>query len=211
MRCFGFLNRFRVPKNQVLPTPNELVRIVNQNEKESNSTSIDHLKQTLRCMHDKVSCIYVFELGKVSVLRHSMQIPSHYDNNSSVIKFGRTNDLVRRATEHLKTYSGFEGVNLRLLKFLFISNEFTPEAERRIKHFFVDNLFPFKTFKELAVLKPTDLRYLNNAFDSIRDICSLRVDLLVSKIAHLERENASKSELITALKSNSAITNVSVM
>ena len=62
------------------------------------------LREVLGKSTSNVSCIYRFVLNKCKDLRKEMDIPKDVPDNYTIIKYGYTDDLVRRTNEHIKTY-----------------------------------------------------------------------------------------------------------
>jgi len=76
------------------------------------ATNPDVIKAILsRCM-SKMSCVYLFNVGKITELRkHEDQLKLF--KKGCLYKFGRTDDLFRRTTEHCGTYGKLTGNDRR--------------------------------------------------------------------------------------------------
>ena len=62
------------------------------------------LRQVLSTSSTNVPCIYRFALGTCKNLRNEMNISSNVPDDHIIIKYGYTDNLVRRTREHMKTY-----------------------------------------------------------------------------------------------------------
>jgi hypothetical protein len=83
-----------------------------------------------------ISCIYLFSLGTVGSLRKTFNIPTDMKDNDIVVKYGRTEDLDRRTTEHNNDYGKLENVELRLLMYSFVDSSYAVDAENDIAAFY---------------------------------------------------------------------------
>ena len=96
--------------------------------------SLKQLKTMLKVYAGKFSCIYLLELGTVSSLRNLFSISLDIPDDVIVYKYGFTDDIVRRLTEHTKDYGNLKGVNVYLSTFTFIDEAYMSIAETEIKH-----------------------------------------------------------------------------
>lgn len=158
------------------------------------------LKTILNLSVDKVSCVYLFRLGTVGDLRVKMKINEGYVDESIVVKFGRTNDLVRRSKEHEKLYNEITGVDIKLYKYLCIDQEYTVDAENQLKKFFEDNMVNYKSFKEIAILPKNQEKFLNQCLTHVKETCGNRVKFLQCEIEQLKKEILLKNDTISVIK-----------
>ena len=94
--------------------------------------------RTLKAIFDKHAttfpCIYLMSLGKVRDLRETFGIPSDKSDDSTVYKFGFSEDLARRVREVQSEYSKFPGVTtVHPAIFQFIDTKYTSEAENEVR------------------------------------------------------------------------------
>ena len=93
--------------------------------------------RTLKAIFDKHAttfpCIYLMSLGKVRDLRETFGIPSDKSDDSTVYKFGFSEDLARRVSEVQSEYSKFPGVTVHPAIFQFIDTKYTSEAENEVR------------------------------------------------------------------------------
>ena len=93
--------------------------------------------RTLKAVLDKHAAtfpsIYLMSLGKVSDLRETFGISSEKPDDSTVYKFGFTEDLSRRVIELENQYSKMKGVTMTLGTFYFVDPKYTSEAENKVR------------------------------------------------------------------------------
>lgn len=80
--------------------------------------------------------MYLFNVGKVSNLRKTLDIHDDYDDEDFVIKWGMTDDLNRRLGEHQNTFSKLKGAKLELITFSYIDTQFISKAKTDLKKYF---------------------------------------------------------------------------
>ena len=93
--------------------------------------------RTLKAIFDKHAttfpCIYLMSLGKVRDLRETFGIPADKSDDSTVYKFGFSEDLARRVSEVQSEYSKFPGVTVHPAIFQYIDTKYTSEAENEVR------------------------------------------------------------------------------
>ena len=89
--------------------------------------------RTLKAIFDKHAAtfpsIYLMSLGKVRELRETFEIPDNKPDESTVYKFGFTEDLSRRVIELEAEYSKLPGVTMTIGTFHIIDTKYTSEAK----------------------------------------------------------------------------------
>lgn len=109
----------------------------------------DELEQIFNYHSKSISCIYLFELGKVEFLREIFSVCDTIPNNYVIYKFGLTTELQRRSTEHIDYYGNLENVQIKLIKYTHINIYHLYGAEKDIRDFFVSNRMMLKINKNL--------------------------------------------------------------
>lgn len=93
--------------------------------------------RTLKAIFDKHAAtfpsIYLMSLGKVRELREIFGIPANKSDESTVYKFGFTEDLSRRVIELETEYSKLPGVTMTIGTFHIIDTKYTSEAENEVR------------------------------------------------------------------------------
>jgi hypothetical protein len=131
--------------------------------------SVKNIRAVFRTCSKKVPCIYRFSLGTAKTLRKSMNLPDEIDDNFIIIKYGLTEDLDRRSSEHARDYEKIKGVNLGLMEFSYIDPKFLSEAEVDIKEYFQTNEISVKyeKYAELIAINPKHEKQIKKQFKYI--------------------------------------------
>jgi len=127
------------------------------------ATNPDVIKAILSKCMSKMSCVYLFNVGKITELRkHDDQLKLF--KKGCLYKFGRTDDLFRRTTEHCGTYGKLNGNDLKLQYFSPVDHRDDVSAEDEIRSFFSEtgpygrSMFcELGTFDELVVLDRSEV------------------------------------------------------
>lgn len=93
--------------------------------------------RTLKAIFDKHAStfpsIYLMTLGKVRDVRETFGIPADKPDDSTVYKFGFSEDLSRRVIELETEYSKLPGVRMQIATFQIIDAKYTSEAENEVR------------------------------------------------------------------------------
>jgi predicted GIY-YIG superfamily endonuclease len=122
---------------------------------------------SFRCLH-KIPGLYLVFIGKVKDLRDTMNIceeeyPPGEFNSAYVCKFGLTDDIQRRVTEHQNSRSGYGRYSktVQLHWCININESVLGKAEQNLSKFFDKNGMKFQftdehgvDHKELVIIKP---------------------------------------------------------
>ena len=102
----------------------------------------------------KFSCIYLFILGFVKDLRKSMNIDNSCEDDEIICKWGRTDDIKRRTSEHEIAFEKIDNVNLQLKYFVYIDDTYCSKAESKLKNYYndIDANFKYSNYEELIVV-----------------------------------------------------------
>ena len=157
---------------------------------------VNLMRQVLKAGTTSTTCVYRFSLGKAKTLRQSMNISNSINDDFTIIKYGYTNDLVRRSSEHVKTYEKINGVKLELMNYVCIDPIHLSKAEVDIKKFFVTIGMPVKyeSFAELVAINPKHENDVKKQFKYLYDTYSGTIKTLSEKIEELQRENMKLQE-----------------
>jgi hypothetical protein len=131
--------------------------------------SVESMRNALKPYSSKLSSIYCFSLGTGDGLRNSMNLPSTINDDDIVIKFGYTDDLDRRSSEHLRKYKNIEGVCVRLMEFVYIDPEYLSQAETDMKHFFraMETPVEYMNERELIAINPNHLAQIKKQYSML--------------------------------------------
>lgn len=175
-----------------------------KNEKISLASSLmgiptNILKNVLKSCMNPTPCIYMFTLGHVKDLRLSMNIDKKYNDDMIVCKYGKTDNLERRISEHEKTYGSIKGCDLNVKYYSYIDPLNITQAENNIRTYFksMNAHIVYDKHKELIIV---DKKTLN-------DQISVQYEILVKMYAGSVTElNAKIKQLEQQIITNDAIT-----
>uniref|UniRef100_A0A6C0HX92 Bro-N domain-containing protein n=1 Tax=viral metagenome TaxID=1070528 RepID=A0A6C0HX92_9ZZZZ len=154
------------------------------------------VKEVCKKSTSPISCIYLFSLGTVASLRKTFNINSInniYNDNDIVIKYGRTEDLERRTTEHNNDYGKLENVELRLMMYSFVDSSYASDAETDIANYINNNnhfsKHKFEGRNELAIISKDKIDMIKKEYEKIRKIYAGSLKELLNEIERLKQEN----------------------
>jgi predicted GIY-YIG superfamily endonuclease len=154
----------------------------------------------------QIPCIYLFTLGTVGELRASMNISDDYDDDALIVKYGRTDDLHRRTTEHRADFCKIKGINLNLKQYHYIDPTHASKAEKELKDYFkqLKIKFTYELFEELVVI---DYKSLNTIIkEKLNDIGSKyggiiqNINLQLQLLTHNHEKELLKKDNIIGKK-----------
>jgi len=147
-------------------------------------------------------CIYLFEFGTLnnSDIRESFKVDDddYTDRTYTISKFGLTDDLPKRSSEHEATYGAMNGVNMKLIFFQYIDPLFLSKAETLLKHLIkkIGLSFKYKNHTELIAYTKADFKFIQEQFQMIGNKYRGRVAEIVDINKELEHQlNESKYKL----------------
>ena len=133
--------------------------------------------RTLKAIFDKHAAtfpsIYLMSLGKVRDLRETFGISADKPDESTVYKFGFTEDFSRRVIELESEYSKLPGVAMTIGTFHIIDTKYTSEAESEVREtcaaFEVRVKKTTQGFNELIVLDDKQFANMKKLYRRIGD------------------------------------------
>ena len=134
-----------------------------------------NLTKSFRGLLNSKAGVYLVRIGKVKELRESMNISKelHPDDNAYLYKFGKSNDCIRRFSEHTsKSGYGCYSNSISMNTFVFMDESKITKAESELhayfsnlKHTFTDTAG--KSHNELVVLTTIDLKQAKEKYDHL--------------------------------------------
>jgi len=100
------------------------------------NVDVSTVTQLFRKSCRAIPCVYLFEVGRVGEMRTHFNLDDFKNDNEKVYKYGRTEDMARRAGEHQKTYGKLKGNTFGLSVFSYIDEKNASKAETKLKHYF---------------------------------------------------------------------------
>jgi hypothetical protein len=170
------------------------------------------VQSVFRCSVNKLPCIYLYVIGKVSdikahcIANNDFIALDEYSENDLVYKFGCADDIERRTKEHNKTYGKMTN-SFGLKHFTYIDKAYIHKAEATLKHYFqASNMYVNdKKRVELVVIPKEKESYVKEIFHNIFMMYAgstreIQHDLLIKNQIIEEKEHliAVKDQLIRA-------------
>lgn len=151
----------------------------------------DTVKAFCDVINTKLSVVYMFRIGSVKDLRNQLNIPTEYPDRADVYKYGRTNDIKRRFSEHLRDkYSKRYGFETRLVAAWFVDNKRSPKAEIELEAYLEDKgfrldsaihteiaIFSIKSSEMTRKLDPLFSQYANEMKTLQNLVCKLEASI----------------------------------
>jgi len=150
--------------------------------KDNSGCCVDDVRETLKTITSKVSCIYLLVLGTVKELRTIMNIQTDFNDECYVIKYGKTDDLSKRLIEHKRTFKNVDNILLRLKYVACVDSQYISTAEVDIKKAIKMQkaIFRFGDMTELAIVSNEQLNELKNVYKKCGTQYRGQLELIVS-------------------------------
>ena len=121
--------------------------------------SIHAIKEAFKTSSGKTPCVYLFIIGNANELLKT----DIYSKDTMLYKFGKTDDLPRRSSEHERDFKKMNKINhIELMLFSVIDPKYITEAvftlqgknqrENSLKQFFRSSIINYENKEELIVL-----------------------------------------------------------
>jgi hypothetical protein len=139
-----------------------------------------------------VPCIYLFSLGKAKCLRKSMNLDETIPDDHIIVKYGLTENLIRRTGEHIRTYEKtIKNSKLKILQYVYVDTKYLQNAENDIKDFFKDIETPInshKSFNELVAINPNHIKQIQRQYKLLHNEFAGCVRGLLEKVKFMEND-----------------------
>lgn len=148
------------------------------------------IKEVFNTCSTNVPCVYLFTLGTVRDLRKSMKINVKYLDDMIVCKYGMTDNLLRRSTEHFKTFD-INNINLHLKYFAYIDQQYISKAETEISDYFddIECKINYDKYKELIILDNNKLnKSVKQQYINLSNKYAGHIKELLRKISDIENK-----------------------
>jgi len=160
--------------------------------------NIKTYKAVFETYASKLPSIYLFLLGKVRLLRETFGIDQNIPDESSVYKYGCTDDLNRRFGETDAKYGKLHNVSVKISVFNMVDVKYIFNAERDIRELGNSNGIHLNVegYNELIILDDKQLKqikkqyqYIGNEWAGASLELQNQITELKEKIKDLENEN----------------------
>jgi hypothetical protein len=115
--------------------------------------SVRAIKETFKVCSDKTPCVYLYVIGYAEQL-----LKCEIYKDKLILKYGFTDDLPRRSSEHERAFKKLFGIDhIELICYSVIDPKYISDAEKSISHYFNGDKIVYKDYKELIVLNSNDI------------------------------------------------------
>lgn len=151
--------------------------------KDAAGCEIDNALEIFDSSMSNISCVYLFTIGTVGNLRETMSIDDDFSDECYVVKYGMTENLSQRMSQHMKTFECIDGCNLKLKYYSWINEEYISKAEVDIKDKLqsMNMQFQYKDMVELAIVTPKQLKELGVFYEKLVQLYIGPVNNIISK------------------------------
>lgn len=159
--------------------------------------SLDDSRKILKSNKSSLACIYLLTLGYVKDLRKSMKISAEYEDDMLVVKFGQTQNIYKRLSQHKKTFSKIKNVEPHLKYYCFVDSTYKNKAEKSVKDLFkeTNKLFFCESFTELAIVDKSFLNFIEEQYSLISNNYVGTQHDVINLMKHKEFEYKEKEHL----------------
>lgn len=113
-----------------------------------------------------IACVYLLVIDTVKNLRSKMKISDDFEDTSYICKYGETDDLRRRISEHKKTFAEYnDNIKLKYYSIIDASNVTRAETSMRNKFEHMDVTCDLIGQKELIILDKQQLKDVSNIYE----------------------------------------------
>ena len=145
------------------------------------------VKDVLTTCITSMPCVYLFNVGKITELRKHHEELKPY-KKGFLFKWGRTNDLKRRTSEHINEYGNLLSSTLQLKYFSPVDNIYEAAAEAEIRTYFQERAVKFGKYKELVILDKSQIAGARRFYEEVYKRFSSEVDRLLGRNSELEKD-----------------------
>ena len=142
------------------------------------------VKDVFKTNTAKTPCVYLFLIGKAKDL-----FEGEYRDDDLICKYGCSDDLARRTSEHESKFFKEFKVNIELICFSIIESQYIFNAEKSIRNFFKTYSFECSNgYKEFVLINKKMLGQTKQHYTMIQNSYIGRFQEMNEKIIKLEKE-----------------------
>ena len=155
--------------------------------------NIQTIKQVFNSASNKTPTVYLFYIGKAKKL-----INDNYNDDDILCKFGCTDDIARRTTEHNRTYKKLYNLDsdIELLMYSIIDPQYIFDAENNIRGYFRNNKINNDDKTELIVINKNNMDQIKQHYKMMQNSYIGRYEEMNKRIVELEKEILIKDHQI---------------
>jgi hypothetical protein len=153
--------------------------------------NVSEVKRFQDAACDPLSVVYLFSLGTVAQLRDKMELDASLPDKAIVLKYGKTDNLARRAQEHAREYKNVTN-DVRLFNWVTVDPDLLSHAEQDLRDFFtgmgLKQRISYDSHRELVIATPQEHDYIGKYFSKIRCAYAGRMHEVAAKQSGLLME-----------------------
>jgi hypothetical protein len=136
----------------------------------------------------RVSCVYLFKIGRVGDMRNHFNLDGFTDDDAFLYKYGQTNNLVRRTSDHTRSYGQLKNNSFDLSLFSYIDVVYVSDAEACLREY--ANKYNIRVkdnkYNELIVLEKHEYSEINTLYQEIYDNFSGKNSVVVQQLQDIQ-------------------------
>ena len=156
------------------------------------------IKDVFHANTSKTPCVYLYYIDDAKEI---FPDNPNYRDGDLLCKFGCTEDMARRTTEHGKMFLKEFNKDIELLSFSIIESQYIFTAETNIRQYFKSNIIEYKSMTELIVINKKDLGSIKQHYNMIQNSYIGRYEEMHHQIAEL-REKLREKDIQIIEKDN---------
>ncbi len=142
------------------------------------------IKNVFNTASNKTPTVYLFYLG----LANQLLKTNTYSDDDYLCKFGCTDDISRRTSEHMRNYKKQYGTDISLLCYSIIDPQYIFDAETNIRGYFRSNKISPDDKTELITINKNNLGQIKQHYKMMQNSYIGRYEEMNKKITELEKE-----------------------
>ncbi len=146
--------------------------------------NVQVIKDVFNSKSNKTPCVYLIYLGKAKDLLKN----NSYSEEDMVCKYGCTDDLAERISQHERNYKRMFNTNISLLLYSIIESKYKFEAESNIRQYFKGNKLDYQNTNELIVINKKELDSITTYYKMVQNSYIGKYEELNNKIQDLEKK-----------------------
>ena len=142
------------------------------------------IKNVFNTASNKTPTVYLFYIGQANKLLKN----NIYSDDDYLCKFGCSDDISRRTSEHMRNYKKQYGTDISLLCYSIIDPQYIFDAETNIRGYFRSNKITQDDKTELIIINKNNLGQIKQHYMMMQNSYIGRYEEMNKKITELEKE-----------------------
>jgi hypothetical protein len=141
------------------------------------------IKDVFNSSSNKTPTVYLFNIGSANQLLKT----DIYKDDDILCKYGCTDDISRRTSEHERNFKKQYNVDITLLLYSIIDPQYIFDAETNIRQYFKSNKISSDDKSELIVINNKNINQIKQHYKMIQNSYIGRYEEINNKIIELEK------------------------